>query len=56
MSEKQILPDTVIILSDTTERSYVLTKRWYLNNKKEIDAKIATRTKNEQAKRAEEKL
>ena len=56
MSENQIIPDIVIILSDTTERNYVLTKRWYLNNKSDVDAKIATRIKTEQDKRAEEKL
>ena len=56
MIESSIIPDTVLILSDATERSYVLLKRWYLNNTAEIDAKIQARLKADQAKRAEEKL
>lgn len=56
MAENQIIPDTVIILSDNTERSYVISKRWYLNNKDEIDAKITARIKHEHEKKVEEKL
>jgi hypothetical protein len=55
MIETGIVPDTFLVLQDTTDRSYVLTKRWYLSKKTEIDTRISARLKIEQAKKAEEK-
>lgn len=56
MIEGNIIPDTFVILQDTTERNFVLTKRWYQLSKTEIDMKISSRLKLEQEKRLEDQL
>ena len=43
MGEHGIIPDTFIVLQDSTDDSNIILKRWYRLNKKEIDEKISKR-------------
>lgn len=55
MAESNIIPDTFIVLQDTSEDSSILLKRWYQLNKNEIDQRITNRLADE-ARQKEEKL
>lgn len=52
MLEINIVPDTFISLSDTSDNFSVLTQRWYMLNKEAIDKKIFDRVKRAQERRA----
>lgn len=54
MVESNIIPDTFVLLQDSSEDSGILTKRWYNANRESIDLRIATRLAEEEAQRAEE--
>jgi hypothetical protein len=54
MVENNIIPDTFLILQDTSDDSVVLTKRWYNVNRAQVDERIATRLAEEEAARLEE--
>ncbi|XP_030303821.1 adenylate kinase 9 [Calypte anna] len=47
LSEKGLLPDTVVCLKDTEKHGIYLLRRTYLANKDEIDSKILKRLANE---------
>lgn len=55
MLEQNIIPDTFVILSDTSDNFSVLTQRWYMLNKEAIDKKIFDRVKREEERRAAER-
>jgi hypothetical protein len=54
MNESNIMPDTFIILNDSSNDSNVLMRRWYADNRKDIDDRIARRLAEEEAIRLEE--
>ncbi len=54
MVENNIIPDTFLILQDSSEDSVILTKRWYSENRAQIDERIAIRLAEEEAARLEE--
>lgn len=54
MAEFNIMPDTFVILNDSSDDSTVLMNRWYADNKQDIDEKIARRLAEEEALRLEE--
>lgn len=53
MAESNIIPDTFIILQDSSDESGVLLKRWYQLNKHEIDQRITKRLAEEANQKAE---
>jgi hypothetical protein len=55
MLEINIVPDTFIVLSDSSDNFSILTQRWYMLNKQAIDKKIFDRVKREDERRAMEK-
>jgi hypothetical protein len=54
MVENNIIPDTFLILQDSSEDSLILTKRWYNEHRFQIDERIAVRLAEEEAARLEE--
>lgn len=54
MVENNIIPDTFIVLQDSSEDSNVLVRRWYNANRKEIDEKISKRLAEEEVLRAQQ--
>ena len=55
MLEQNIVPDTFIVLSDSSDNFSILTQRWYMLNREVIDKKIFDRVKREEDRRAFEK-
>ena len=49
--EKNLLPDDVIVLTDPSDNSDFLTRRWYDINKEEIDQRIEDRLAREEQER-----
>ncbi len=47
MLDRGILPDDVILLKDESENGNFLLKRWYQNNRSEIDDKVRRRIEQE---------
>ncbi|RNA14891.1 adenylate kinase 9-like [Brachionus plicatilis] len=47
MAESNIIPDTFLILQDSSDDSSILSKRWYQLNKDEIDQRITKRLADE---------
>ena len=54
MVENNIIPDTFIILQDSSDDFSILMKRWYNENRIQIDDQINTRLAEEEARRIEE--
>ena len=54
MVENNIIPDTLITLQDSSDESNVLMRRWYQENRAEINARIERRLAEEEARRVEE--
>lgn len=54
MNESNIMPDTFIVLNDSSDDSNVLMRRWYSENRAEVDQRIAHRLAEEEAARLEE--
>ena len=46
--EKNLLPDDVIVLSDPSDNSDFLVRRWYKHNKEEVDTRIEERLGREE--------
>ena len=49
--EKNLLPDDVIVLTDPSDNSDFLIRRWYDINKEEIDQRIEDRLAREEQER-----
>ena len=54
MVENNIIPDTFLVLQDSSDDYSILTKRWYNSNRAQIDERIALRLAEEEALRLEE--
>ena len=54
MAEANLMPDTFVILADSSDESSVLMKRWYAENRQSIDERIDARLAREEAVRLEE--
>lgn len=54
MAEANLMPDTFVILADSSDESSVLMKRWYAENRQSIDDRIDARLAREEAIRLEE--
>ena len=49
--EKNLLPDDVIVLSDPSDNSDFLVRRWYDHNKEDVDTRIEERLEREEQER-----
>ena len=51
VERNSLLPDDVIVLKDDSDNGDHLIKRWYFNNRTEVDEKIGQRIAAEEAER-----
>ena len=54
MVEYNIIPDTFLIIQDSSDDFSILMKRWYNENRQTIDERISNRLAEEEARRLEE--